>query len=110
MTYNNPLAIADQAIDHQLSQLGTSIRFILDVTPMNALDVREDFLAGRITEPEFVYRELSSEPEVLEEMLAGVDLMGVCDPSVAALLRGKHRELSLQLEMLKAAAATTSAT
>lgn len=35
-------------------------------------------------------------------MLAGVGLMGVCDPSVAALLRGKHRELSLQLEMLKA--------
>ena len=33
MNYDNPLAITDQAIDHQLSQLGTSIRFILDVTP-----------------------------------------------------------------------------
>lgn len=95
-------ATTDLAIDHTLANLSTSFRFILDVTPMNANDVREDFLAGRTTDPQFVYRELSSEPEVLEELLAGVDLMAVSDASVAALLRGKHRELSLQLEMLKA--------
>ena len=62
----------DLAADHTMANLSTSFRFILDVTPMNALDVREDFLAGRITEPEFVYRELSSEPEVLERCWPGL--------------------------------------
>ncbi len=40
----NPLSAADQAIDHQLSDLGSSVRFILDVTPVDTDDVRETFL------------------------------------------------------------------
>lgn len=95
-------ATTDQAVDRTLAQLSTSLRFILDVTPMNAVDLRADFIAGRIDNPEFIYRELSTEPEVIEQMLAGVNLLGVEDPAVATLLRGKHRELSLQLEMLRA--------
>ena len=53
----NPLAMVDQAIDLQLSQLSTSFRFILDVTPTDADDVKDSFLAGDIAEPEFTYRD-----------------------------------------------------
>ncbi len=95
-------ATTDLAVDRTLAQLSTSLRFILDVTPMNAVDLRDDFIAGRIDNPEFVYRELSTEPEVTEQLLSEVNLLSVEDPAVATLLRGKHRELSLQVEMLRA--------
>lgn len=93
---------SDLAVDHTLANLSTSLRFILDITPMNAMDVRADFLAGRINDPEFVYREISIEPAVLTQQLADVDLMAIADASLGNLLRNKHRELSLQIEMLQA--------
>ncbi|MCC2593863.1 flavohemoglobin expression-modulating QEGLA motif protein [Tessaracoccus sp. OS52] len=102
MSPANPLATIDQAIDHELSQLGTSFRFILDVTPVDADDVREAFLAGEVAEPEFSYRELSMDPEVAQTILEKIDVGAVQDNTVAALLRSKHRELELQLAMLRA--------
>lgn len=101
MNYDNPLAITDQAIDHQLSQLGTSIRFILDVTPTDAADVKESFLAGDVDEPTFTYRDLPTDPEVLHAILNSIDVGRVEDATVASLLRKKHRELGLQLTMLR---------
>lgn len=97
----NPLAAADRAVDHQLSQLGTSFRFILDVTPVDADDARVAFLDNP-HEPEFTYREIAMDPDVAQSMLAGIDVTAVEDNTVAALLRGKHRELELQLQMLRA--------
>ena len=97
---DNPLSTNDQAVDHQLSQLGTSFRFILDVTPVDADDVRVAFLE-RPHEPEFTYREVGVDPEVAAKMLADVDVASVEDNTVGALLRGKHRELELQLAMLR---------
>ncbi|RMB61430.1 flavohemoglobin expression-modulating QEGLA motif protein [Tessaracoccus antarcticus] len=97
----NPLSAADQAIDHQLSDLGGSIRFILDVTPIDADDVRESFLEHP-HEPTFTYRELVTDPEVLQTMLAGTKVSDVADTTLGALLRNKHRELELQLSMLRA--------
>ena len=44
MNGENPLSAVDQAIDHQLSDLGSRVRFILDVTPVDADEVRESFL------------------------------------------------------------------
>ncbi|GAB3811328.1 hypothetical protein GCM10028820_02370 [Tessaracoccus terricola] len=97
---DNPLSTNDQAVDHQLSQLGTSFRFILDVTPVDADDVSVAFLE-RPHEPEFTYREVGVDPEVAAKMLADVDVASVEDNTVGALLRGKHRELELQLAMLR---------
>ena len=92
---------ADQAIDHQLSDLGSSVRFILDVTPVDADEVRESFLKQPF-EPTFTYRDLVTEPEVLQAMLAGTRVSEVADTTLGALLRNKHRELELQLSMLRA--------
>jgi uncharacterized protein (TIGR02421 family) len=102
MTSDNPLATVDQAVDHQLSQLGLSFRFILDVTPVDADDARTDFVAGRVHEPVFTYRELGIDPEVAQTILDGIDDTAVEDNTVATLLRGKRRELELQLAMLRA--------
>lgn len=98
---SNPLAVIDRAVDHQLYQLGTSYRFILDVTPVDADDVKDAFLAGDVDEPEFTYRELTEDPEVLQCILEGIDVTRVQDGSVGALLRNKKRELGLQLAMLR---------
>lgn len=97
----NPLAKLDQAIDLQLSQLSTSFRFILDVTPIDAGDVKEGFLAGDVVEPTFTYRDYVIDPEVLQTVLHSIDVSRVQDPTVASLLRNKHRELDLQLSMLR---------
>ena len=102
MTSDHPLATVDQAVDHQLSQLGLSFRFILDVTPVDADDARTDFVAGRVHEPVFTYRELGIDPEVAQTILDGIDDTAVEDNTVATLLRGKRRELELQLAMLRA--------
>lgn len=97
-----PLAVIDRAIDHQLSQLGQSFRFVLDVTPVDADEVKDAFLAGDVDEPSFTYRELETDPEVLQNVLERIDIGAVRDGSVAALLGGKKRELGLQLAMLRA--------
>lgn len=98
---SNPLAIADQAIDFRLSLLSTSFRFILDITPIDAEEVKDEFLAGNITEPSFTYRDYVIDPEVLHTVLKAIDVENVTDPTVAALLRNKYRELDLQLTMLR---------
>lgn len=99
---SSPLAVIDRAVDHQLSQLGQSFRFVLDVTPVDADDVKDAFLAGEVDEPVFTYRELETDPEVLQTVLERIDVGVVRDGTVASLLAGKKRELGLQLAMLRA--------
>ena len=92
----------DIAVDHALAQLSGTFRFLLDITPVDAEDAKEDFLDGDDPEPDFTYRELESEPEVIEKQLEAIDVSKVEDPTLAHLLRDKHREMELQLEMLAA--------
>jgi uncharacterized protein (TIGR02421 family) len=96
------IATHDQAIDHELAQLSQSFRFLLDITPVDADEVKEGFLAGADPDPRFTYRELESDPEVIRAMLADIDVAAVEDPTLGHLLRAKHRELELQLDMLVA--------
>ena len=92
----------DQAIDHSLAQLSQSFRFLLDITPVDADDVKGAFLEGAAPEPEFTYRDLETDPEVARTMLDDIDLTAVEDPTLGHLLRAKHREMELQLDMLVA--------
>ncbi len=96
------LSPADLAVDHQLALLAGSFRFLLDITPVDADDLRDDFIAGRDPEPDFTYRELEADPAVVRAELAAVDLADVEDPVLGQLLRAKHREMELQLDMLEA--------
>ncbi|GGB83582.1 hypothetical protein N798_05105 [Knoellia flava TL1] len=96
------LSVADLAIDHTLAQTAGSMQFLLDVTPVNADHVRQEFAEGRVGPPKFTYRPLEVAPEVLAKALDNIDVASVEDPTLGHLLRAKHRELALQIEMLKA--------
>ena len=96
------LSAADLAVDHQLSLLAQSFRFLLDITPVDADDLRDDFLEGREPDPPFTYRELETDPAVIRAELDDVDPGDVEDPELGQLLRAKHREMGLQLDMLEA--------
>lgn len=96
------LSVDDLAIDHALALTAGHMQFLLDVTPTNADDVRDAFLAGDIGEPEFAYRPLEVSPEVLAKALDNIDISKVEDATLGHLLSAKHRELALQIEMLRA--------
>ncbi|MBC2932303.1 flavohemoglobin expression-modulating QEGLA motif protein [Nocardioides sp. zg-1228] len=96
------LSAADLAVDHRLSLLAQSFRFLLDVTPVDADDLREDFLAGRQPDPPFTYRELETDPAVVRAELDDIDPGAVDDAVLGQLLRAKQREMELQLDMLAA--------
>ncbi|QCX28891.1 flavohemoglobin expression-modulating QEGLA motif protein [Nocardioides jishulii] len=93
---------SDLAVDRALAQVSESFSFLLHITPVDGEEVKREFLAGRVSEPVFTYRELADEPTVLAEQLARIDVTTVEDRTLGHLLRAKHRELDLQLEMLKA--------
>lgn len=95
-------SVGDLAIERSIANVAESFRFILDVTPVNAEDQRRAFLRGAISEPRFIYRELEDDPVVLAKELAAVDLEAVEDAALRALLSAKHREVTVQLEMLRA--------
>ena len=96
------LSAGDRAVDHALAQLSASMRFLLEITPVDAEDVREAFLDGDVEEPEFTYRTLEVDPDVVAAELERIDVGSVEDTTLAHLLRAKHREMELQVEMLRA--------
>ena len=97
-----PFSVADLAIDHTLAQTAGGMQFLLDVTPVNADDVRREFVDGHVSEPEFTYRPLEVSPDILAKALENIDVADVEDATLGHLLRAKHRELGLQIQMLRA--------
>ena len=92
----------DLAIEHQLAWLAENVRFLLEVTPLDADEARVAFLAGEVEEPVFTYRELGVDLDVAEAALANVNLPAIEDATLRTLLEHKHNELHLQLQMLGA--------
>ena len=90
----------DLAIDHELADIASGIRFLLAVTPVNLLDARRRFFAGDGA-PEFVYAPLDDDPAITEARLAAVTVERVADVALGHLLTAKRRELELLLEMLR---------
>src|SRR3954451_25251172 len=90
----------DLAVDHEIADVALGVDFLLDVTPMNGVAAREDFLSGTAEMPPFVYRELGDEPSIARTRLAAVDVASVRDDAVGHLVQAKARELDLQIEML----------
>lgn len=96
------LSESDLAVDAALTDLSDQYQFILGVTPTNADTFRDEFAAGKLTEPDFDYRPLAVEPREIKERLEQVDVSQVEDTTLGSLLRAKHHEIELQLEMLDA--------
>jgi len=96
------LAPSDLAIDHEVAQVADRFRFLLDLTPVDAAEARARFLDDPGSEPDFTYRPLEDDPDLLVAMLGSIEVGAVEDPALGHLLRAKHRELELQVEMLRA--------
>jgi len=94
--------VGDLAVERAIARVAESFRFVLDVTPVNVEEQRRAFLSNGVHEPRFLYRDLEADPAVLAAELAAVDLDSVADAGVRSLLVAKHREVELQLEMLRA--------
>lgn len=101
------LSGADAAVDARLSDISGRYQFLLDVTPTDAEKFRELFAAGRLSEPAFSYRPLSIDPEELRAELATIDVSTIEDHGLGSLLRSKHHEIELQLDMLMARGSPT---
>jgi uncharacterized protein (TIGR02421 family) len=90
---------SDLAIDHELADTASSIRFLLDVTPVNLIEARRRFLSDGAA-PEFVYGPLADDPVVIETRLEAIAIDSVEDAALARILTSKRREVELQLQML----------
>ena len=97
----SPIA-TDLAVDRELASISESFRFLVDVTPTNVVEARSEFLSKTGGEPTFFYRDIEDLPEVIGARLDAVAIDSVADPALAQIFAAKHRELSLQLEMLSA--------
>jgi uncharacterized protein (TIGR02421 family) len=93
---------ADLAADHAMAALAGSVRFLLEMTPVNADDVRAAFLAHPEVDPVFEYRQLDADPDVLDAQVAALPVGEIVDTTLAALLRNRQREMTLRVEMLRA--------
>jgi uncharacterized protein (TIGR02421 family) len=91
---------SDLVIDRELADTAASIRFLLDVTPVNLIDSRRKFRADGAT-PEFVYGPLADDPVVTETRLEAIEIDSVADDALGRILTAKRRELQLQLQMLR---------
>ncbi len=92
----------DLALDRELADIAASFQFLLDVTPCNLEDARAEFLGGDSAAPRFQYRPLEDDPKVVNRRLTDIDPEAIEDAAVSHLAQAKHRELSLQVEMLSA--------
>jgi len=96
------LSPTDLAVDHALAHLSSGRRFLLEVTPVDADEARAAYLDGSAPDPQFTYRELDADPDVTAAQLAAINVTNVENLTLGHLLRAKHRELELQVEMLRA--------
>lgn len=100
MTIADPVRPEDLVIDHELADTASGSRFLLDVTPVDLVEVRRRFFEdGR--PPAFTYGPLQYDPAVIATRLAAIPTSTVEDPALLHLLRAKHRELEVQLQMLR---------
>jgi uncharacterized protein (TIGR02421 family) len=102
VTSTTTLSADDLAIDRELARVSDSYRFLLDLTPVDVEANRDAFLYGGATKPSFTYRELEDELAVMRTVLDSVMVADIEDPTFGHLLRAKHREIELQLDMLGA--------
>jgi uncharacterized protein (TIGR02421 family) len=100
VTGGDGLPAGDLAVDRELADVALGYRFLLDVTPVDLVEARRRFFnQGRA--PEFSYRPLEDDVAVVGERLAKVATHDVQDRTLSHLVKSKHREVALQLEMLR---------
>lgn len=87
--------------DRELSAIERAYSFLLLTSPVNEVQAWQRFQAdGFQRNPEFHYRLLPVDPDLLRRRLFAVPLEEIDDPALSFLLRDKREELDKQLAML----------
>jgi uncharacterized protein (TIGR02421 family) len=88
-------------IDRELAAIQGSYDLLLLVSPVNVNAAWRTFRDSRFSRvPEFKYRLLPMDPDVIKRRLYSLDLDHVADPALSFLLRDKRDELDRQVTML----------
>jgi uncharacterized protein (TIGR02421 family) len=88
-------------IDRELAHIERSYELLLVLSPVNSSAAWREFRDGGCDrEPEFHYRLLPVDPDLLKRRLYAMDMDEVADPALAFLLRDKRDELDRQVTLL----------
>jgi uncharacterized protein (TIGR02421 family) len=89
------------AADRELAEIDASFDLLLQVSPVNAEAAWERFRdSGYERKPDFRYRLLPIDPDLLKRRLYAIPLENVDDPAAWRLLRDKREELDKQISLL----------
>lgn len=87
--------------DKKLTEISRSFDFLLQVTPVNADRAQADFLGGAgERDPEFDYRPLVVDVDLLKRKLYDLPLEELEDPTLSRLLSASREELDRKVTML----------
>jgi uncharacterized protein (TIGR02421 family) len=88
-------------IDRELAGIEGSYEFLLVMSPINTNEAWREFRDGGCERaPDFRYRLLPVDPDLLKRRLFMLDLDEVADPALAFLLRDKRDHLDRKITML----------
>jgi uncharacterized protein (TIGR02421 family) len=88
-------------IDEKLAQIAGSFDFLLSVSPINTTAALQQFIAdGEQVAPEFRYRPLTVDPDLVKRALYRLDFSRLEDPLLERLFTDKRHEIDAQLTML----------
>ncbi|MGQ0623771.1 MAG: flavohemoglobin expression-modulating QEGLA motif protein [Sporichthyaceae bacterium] len=93
---------ATREVDRRLAAIAERIDHLVAITPVNSAAAWAQFRAGDFgQDPEFHYRPLTVDPDLLKRALYAIPLEDVEDPTLAAVFRAKRQELDRQMSMLE---------
>lgn len=88
-------------IDKKLAEIEKTYQFLLLVSPVNGDQEWEVFKKNKFKElPEFTYRLLPIDPELVKRELYNLNMNKINDPALAYLFRDKRNEIDMQVSML----------
>lgn len=88
-------------VDRELADIERSFDMLLLVSPVNSAEAWRAFRdRGFDREPDFHYRLLPFDPDLLKRRLYALELERIADPAMAFLLRDKREELDREITML----------
>ena len=88
-------------VDHRLASVSARVDCLLAVTPVDADVAWEHFREHDFErDPQFHYRPLAEDPDLLKRELYDIPIEAVEDPSLASLFREKRHELDGEIDLL----------
>nr|WP_314444065.1 tyrosine/phenylalanine carboxypeptidase domain-containing protein [uncultured Sphingomonas sp.] len=87
--------------DEKLAQIAGSFDFLLSVSPINTTAALQQFIEnGEQVDPDFRYRPLTVNPDIVKRRLYNLDFSRLEDPLLERLFNDKRHEIDAQLTML----------